>query len=189
MAAGGMHIFVRRGDRTECVEVAADATVGDLAQAARGDADVLPDLLYHGRRLADPGESLADAGVCPEATVDAISESVTRWLPVVPIPLDKDCTVRPELYDITNGGTTCSKVREFNSTYDIVADTCLGSWTGYQRCEAVGCPTEGADYERTIAVCREGARTDCVHGCSGTPRVRINAPGWRLGDGRPQEAC
>eukprot|EP00756_Hemistasia_phaeocysticola_P044961 Hpha_TRINITY_DN18736_c0_g1::TRINITY_DN18736_c0_g1_i1::g.47578::m.47578 len=65
-------VFVSTATSTLCVEVPGDGTVEDLMRLYARDIGKkdggLPRLNYQGQRL-DPAETLADAGVCPETTV------------------------------------------------------------------------------------------------------------------------
>eukprot|EP01062_Namystynia_karyoxenos_P045434 TRINITY_DN33731_c0_g1_i2.p1 TRINITY_DN33731_c0_g1~~TRINITY_DN33731_c0_g1_i2.p1 ORF type:complete len:101 (+),score=25.24 TRINITY_DN33731_c0_g1_i2:80-382(+) len=65
---GGYEVFVSRdGGEPRAVEVQADATVGDLREAAGvGAGDMLS---YQEQQLEDPAAALADLGVGPQAVL------------------------------------------------------------------------------------------------------------------------
>eukprot|EP01062_Namystynia_karyoxenos_P016000 TRINITY_DN15839_c0_g6_i1.p1 TRINITY_DN15839_c0_g6~~TRINITY_DN15839_c0_g6_i1.p1 ORF type:complete len:414 (+),score=51.10 TRINITY_DN15839_c0_g6_i1:86-1243(+) len=139
-------LFVRKGEQQIPVEVAADATVGDLAEAARPEgAAAPPSLSYHGVRLTDPTATLADLGICPEAVVDWITtDCVLRWVPGRPEALLGDQSIRHELYDITNSGLSVAKTRSHGVTYDICADVFDGAWKAFTKCNGPACRAVGA---------------------------------------------
>eukprot|EP01065_Artemidia_motanka_P017499 TRINITY_DN20955_c0_g1_i2.p1 TRINITY_DN20955_c0_g1~~TRINITY_DN20955_c0_g1_i2.p1 ORF type:complete len:263 (+),score=42.31 TRINITY_DN20955_c0_g1_i2:73-861(+) len=67
-------LFVTVLDREQCVEVPMDATVGDVLEEMGLPRQRL--IVYGGQRLSDPGQTLADAGVCPQARLEVLCSSV-----------------------------------------------------------------------------------------------------------------
>eukprot|EP01062_Namystynia_karyoxenos_P074332 TRINITY_DN71222_c0_g1_i1.p1 TRINITY_DN71222_c0_g1~~TRINITY_DN71222_c0_g1_i1.p1 ORF type:complete len:354 (+),score=69.20 TRINITY_DN71222_c0_g1_i1:92-1063(+) len=110
--AGLLAVYVSADGTPHSVEVGADATVADLhaaaaeaVQCAGGPPIGNRRLMFQGEPLADPGQALADAGVCPEAALEVEQREGLYWVsaqyPQVGLILNSD----PGLQNIPLGGS------------------------------------------------------------------------------------
>eukprot|EP01062_Namystynia_karyoxenos_P038051 TRINITY_DN27664_c0_g1_i1.p1 TRINITY_DN27664_c0_g1~~TRINITY_DN27664_c0_g1_i1.p1 ORF type:complete len:317 (+),score=57.50 TRINITY_DN27664_c0_g1_i1:87-953(+) len=175
MAAGLLiHLRGQTGEEIYAVELPSDATVADL-QAAAAERFAAPagrlQLEWQGAPLLDNSQSLADAGVCSEATIQ--------------------CRTQPRLFfdrvcpNLTVGGELKDEVTDFEavrSTGSAVANVPLPPIGGMRwRLEVLEEAMGGGRIDRCwdVGVCSEAFRdsddalTSCpLHAASGTWVVR-----------------
>eukprot|EP01062_Namystynia_karyoxenos_P035027 TRINITY_DN25665_c0_g1_i1.p1 TRINITY_DN25665_c0_g1~~TRINITY_DN25665_c0_g1_i1.p1 ORF type:complete len:279 (+),score=59.95 TRINITY_DN25665_c0_g1_i1:92-838(+) len=112
MPAGGLLLYVRRlGDQQVCLEVAPDATVGDVLQALKAQCGWVEHQLFYAGQELQPADLLSDVGIGTEATIDVgMGEvRVDRWLTHSPqIQLSEDGRMATLLGDPDGEGDFCN---------------------------------------------------------------------------------